>query len=127
MLTAPAANQQKVINPLAIEILKEIGIDISGNKPKSLDSFLKEDFNFVITFCDRARDQCPAISENAVHAHWGIADPAYFEGSEHEKLRQVERVRNELMRRIDIFLALPLEKSDHAFLKQELNNILRTG
>jgi arsenate reductase len=114
------------INPYVITVMKEINIDISGAKPKSLEIFCDDIFDFVITLCDYARDQCPVFSNNAVHAHWGIDDPRYVEGTEEQKIKQIEKIRNELIKRIDLFLTLPLGKSDKVFLKQKLNNILES-
>lgn len=114
------------INPLAVEVMRENGIDISNQKPKPIENFSEESFDFVITLCERARDQCPAMGGNPVHAYWGIDDPQYFEGTDEEKLNQVRRIEIELAERIDLFLALPLEKLDRASLKQRLDDILRS-
>jgi arsenate reductase len=114
------------INPYVITVMKEMNIDISRAKPKSFEVFSDDIFDFVITLCDNARDQCPIFSYNAVHAHLGLDDPKYMEGTEEQKLKQIEKIRNELIKRIDLFLALPLEKSDKVFLKQKLDNILES-
>jgi protein-tyrosine-phosphatase len=112
------------IYPLIIPVMKEVGIDISDAQPKSIEIFSDEIFDFVITLCDRAKNQCPTYFNNTVHAHWGIEDPRYIEGTEEQKLRQIEKLKNDLIKRIDLFLALPLEKSDKVLLKQKLNSIL---
>jgi len=114
------------INPFAIKLMKEMGIDISGHKPKSLNSFADQYFDFVITLCDGARDQCPVIHSPSIHVHWGFADPKYFEGSEEEILKQFKKITNEIARRIDLFLLLPLENKDRAALKKKLNEIIET-
>jgi protein-tyrosine-phosphatase len=109
---------------LIIPVMKDAGIDISDAKPKAIETFSNEDFDFVITLCDNARNQCPVFSSNAVHAHWGIADPRYIEGTDEEKFIQIKEIRNDLIRRINLFLALPLEIADKNMLKQSLNSIL---
>lgn len=114
------------INPYVITVMKEMNIDISGAKTKSVEIFAEEIFDFVITLCDNARAQCPIFANNAVHAHWGIDDPRYVEGTEQQKLKQIEKIRNDLIKRINLFLDLPLEKADKLLLKQKLNNILES-
>jgi arsenate reductase len=104
--------------------MKELGLDISGNKPKPLTQFSDQYFDFVITLCDRARNQCPVIPSPSIHVHWGFPDPKYFEGTEQEKLRQFRIIAEEIARRIDLFLLLPLEKPDRAALKKKLNEIV---
>ncbi|MGX8699874.1 MULTISPECIES: arsenate reductase ArsC [unclassified Caproiciproducens] len=118
---------EKEINPYAIKVLKEIGIDISDCKPKSLKLFSDQYFDFVITLCDRARNQCPVIAGPSIHVHWGFPDPKYFEGTDEEILKQFRTLVNELTRRIDLFMLLPLEKSDRTTLKKKLNEIVETN
>lgn len=89
-----------------------MGIDISGYRPKPLELFADQYFVFVITLCDRARNQCPVIPSPSIHLHWGFADPKYFEGTDNEILMQVRTITIEMTRRIDLFLSLRLEKSD---------------
>ena len=114
------------INPLAVEAMREIGIDISNKKPKSIENFLQESFDLVITLCEKARNQCQDIFKNAVQAYWGIDDPQYFEGTYEEKLEHTRRISVELAMRINLLLELPLEKMDKVLLRQKIENILRT-
>jgi arsenate reductase len=114
----------KDINPFAVKVLKELGIDISTQKPKNLELFADKYFDYVITLCDRAKNQCPTIISPSVHLHWGFADPKYFEGSDEEKLRQFKTLVNEISTRIQLFLGLPLEKSDANLLKKMLSEIV---
>ncbi len=111
------------INPLAVEAMREIGIDISEKKPKSIENFLQESFDLVITLCEKGRNQCQDIFKNAVQAYWGIDDPNYFEGTYEEKLEHIRRIIMELSMRINLLLALPLEKMDKVLLKQKIENI----
>jgi arsenate reductase len=118
------SDPENEINPYAIEVMNAMGIDISGLKPKSLNLFADEYFDFVITLCDRARNQCPFIPSPSIHMHWGFADPKYFKGTDEEIVRQLKTITNEIARRIDLFLCLPLEKPDRASLKEKLDKII---
>jgi protein-tyrosine-phosphatase len=91
--------------------MKEIGVDIGGNKPKSIEDFSDVHFDFVITLCERANTQSRNTFEDSTHTFWDIADPNCFEGTEQEKLMKLRKVRTELFTRIDRFLFLNLEKN----------------
>jgi arsenate reductase len=93
------------LNPIAIEVMKELGIDISHHTSKSLDQFFTEPFDFVITVCDRAKESCPIFPGDAVRIHWSFDDPAAVQGSEQERLRVFRRIRDELLTRLRLFLA----------------------
>ena len=115
----------KDINPYALLAMQELGIDITNYKTKSVDNFLDEEFDFVITLCDKMRNQCPNISSDAIQAHWGLPDPKYFEGTDEEILKQYRRLKNDLITRVNILLSLPMEKLDRASIKEKLDNILK--
>ncbi len=84
-------------NPNAVEAMKEVGIDISGNKPKSVDIFLTEPFDYVITVCGGAREICPAfIGQVKNRMHIGFDDPADATGTPEEVMQVYRRVRNEI-------------------------------
>jgi arsenate reductase (thioredoxin) len=70
------------VNPLAIEAMREIGIDISGHRSKSVDGFIGQEFDYVITVCDKAKESCPLFPGKTQRIHWSIADPAAAEGDE---------------------------------------------
>ena len=93
------------VRPLAIEVMREIGIDISGHRSKSLDEFLGTPFDFVITVCDNAAQSCPVFPGNAVRIHWSFDDPAETKGSEAEILGVFRRVRDEISTRLAEFTA----------------------
>ncbi len=81
----------------AIRVMKEIGIDISSNKPKDVSSFLGESFDYVITVCDNAKETCPVFSGKVLkRLHIGFEDPAEAEGSEEEVLAVFRKVRDEI-------------------------------
>ncbi len=104
------------VNPFAIRALSEIGIDWAGHSPRSVDEFLGQKFDFVITVCDNAKEACPILPGSPVHAHWGMEDPAEVQGTDEEKARAFAAARVLLSRRIDLMLALPIEKLEHLTL-----------
>jgi arsenate reductase (thioredoxin) len=91
--TQPADN----VHPMAIHVMNEIGIDISSHKPKIVDQYLAESFDYVITVCDHAKETCPIFMGNVMHRlHIGFDDPAESTGSEDEILSVFRRVRDEI-------------------------------
>jgi len=95
-----AGTSPSVVNPRAIKVMAEIGIDISGHKSKSIQEFLGKDFDFVITVCDKVKETCPVFHRGAKHVHWSFVDPAEASGSEEEVLSIFRRVRDEIELRI---------------------------
>jgi arsenate reductase len=93
------------VNPFAIGTLQEIGIDWSGHEPQSVDRFVGQQFDFVITVCDNAKEACPVMPGQPVHAHWGMEDPAEVTGTDDEKRHAFTATRVLLARRIDEMLA----------------------
>jgi len=85
------------IHPKAVQVMKEIGIDISGGYPKSVDRFLNQPFDYVITVCDHARESCPVfLGKVKKQLHIGFEDPAEATGSEEKVLAVFRRVREEM-------------------------------
>ncbi len=95
-----AGTRHSVVNPIAIKVMAEIGIDISGHRSKSVEEFQGTNFDFVITTCDAARETCPVFPGKARHLHWSFNDPAEARGSEEEILSAFRKVRDEIMLRI---------------------------
>ncbi len=93
------------VNPLAIEAMREIGIDISGHRSKSVEEFARQSFDVVITVCDNARESCPVFSGAPERIHWSYEDPAAVQGNHDEKLAAFRRVRDDLARRLQEFLS----------------------
>jgi arsenate reductase (thioredoxin) len=83
------------LNPYAVAAMTEVGIDISGQRSKSVDQFAGQQFDYVITVCDHARDACPVFSGVAVRLHKGFEDPAAVEGDE-DRRAVFRRVRDQL-------------------------------
>lgn len=91
--TEPAAR----INPLAVDVMKKAGIDISKNKPKNVDLYLNEEWDYVITVCDNANEVCPFFSGKVRNRlHMGFDDPSHVKGSYTEIINEFYRVRNEI-------------------------------
>jgi protein-tyrosine-phosphatase len=98
------------VNPYALETLKEFGIPWSGHAPRSVEGLEREHWDFVITVCDRAKEACPIFPGQPVLAHWGMPDPAEVEGDDAAKRAAFHDAFLFLSRRIDLLLALPVEK-----------------
>jgi len=96
-----AGIRPSVVNPIAIKVMAEIGIDISGHRSKSVEEFQGMSFDFVITTCDAARETCPFFPGKARHLHWSFNDPAAVKGSEEEILSAFRNVREEIKSRIE--------------------------
>ncbi len=92
------------VNPLAIEAMREVGIDISTQRSKSVAEFAGQEFAAVITVCDNAAEECPIFPGAPQRAHWSLTDPAAVSGTEQEKLGAFRKVRDELERRIQSFV-----------------------
>ncbi len=84
------------VHPKSIEVLKEIGIDISSHRSKHLDEFLSQNIHTVITVCDNAAEACPMFPGQMKRYHWSFWDPANAEGSEEEVLGAFRKVRDEI-------------------------------
>ena len=111
------------VNPFAIQALHEVGIDWKGHEPREIDSLAGQQFDFVITVCDNAREACPVLPGHPIHAHWGMEDPASVDGSDAEKSRAFTAARTLLARRIDLMLALPVDKLKRVTLGRRLEEI----
>ena len=93
------------VRPQAIAVMREIGIDISGHHSKSVDEFLGQEFDYVITVCDHANEKCPIFPGKVQRIHWSFEDPALAQGAEASKLAVFRRVRDEIVVRLKEFVA----------------------
>ena len=91
-----AGVQPSQVNPRAIQIMNELGIDISHHRAKSVDDLAEEQFDLVITLCDQAQQQCPMFPGNAEISHSSFPDPARATGTEEEILATFRKVRDDL-------------------------------
>jgi protein-tyrosine-phosphatase len=115
------------IHPLTLELLNELDYETSNLRSKSWDEFALPDspqFDFVFTVCDQAAaEQCPVWPGHPITTHWGVGDPAAFEGTEEEKRRFFSQVYRELENRVKIFTNLPIETLDSFALQQRVEEI----
>jgi arsenate reductase len=100
-----AGTRPSVVNPLAIEVMGERGIDISGHRSKHLDEFRAQPFDYVITVCDSAAETCPVFPGRAQRIHWSFPDPATVEGSDAERRAAFREVREAIETRLRAWLA----------------------
>jgi len=85
------------VRPEAVQVMKELGVDISGHRSKSVDEFAEQEFDYVLTVCDQARETCPVFPGHTKNRlHHSFEDPAIVEGSEEQRLRTFRRVRDEI-------------------------------
>jgi len=115
------------VNPFALEALRDLRIPTDGFRSKSWDEFSRPDapeLDFVFTVCDQAAgEQCPFWPGQPMTAHWGLPDPAAFEGSDDEKRKRFRDTAVTLKRRIDLMLSLPIESLDSMAIQHEIKDI----
>ena len=95
------------LNPLAVEVMREVGIDISANQTKSVFDFFKRGalFDYVVTVCDAATaEKCPIFPGVTKRLHWSFDDPAAVEGAHEEKLVVVRKIRDEIKASVEVFI-----------------------
>ena len=93
------------VRPQAIAAMKELGIDISTHRSKSLHEFREEQFDYVITVCDHAAQSCPVFPGDVKRIHWSIADPVLIGGDDETQLEAFRAARDDLKQRIKRFVA----------------------
>ena len=96
-----AGTEATRVRPGAVSVMDELGIDISGQESKTLDRYLGETFDYVITVCDDANEACPFFPGAKKRLHWSFEDPSKAEGSEEERLAVFRSVRDRIRRRIE--------------------------
>jgi arsenate reductase len=99
-----AGTRPSHVRPEAIAVMAEIGLDISGHRSKSVDEFVGQDLDFVITVCDNAKETCPVFPGAVKRLHWPFEDPAAVEGSEEVRKAAFRRIRDRIHGRIMVFL-----------------------
>ena len=117
------------VQPFALETLASLGLPTEGLRSKSWAEFASPDapaLDFIFTVCDRAANEvCPVWPGRPLTAHWGVEDPAVYKGSDDEARKVFQRVALTLKRRIELFLALPVEKMDALALREQMRSIGR--
>jgi arsenate reductase len=101
-----AGTEPKGVNPLTLQILAEAGIDASFAHSKSVNEFLDQRFDYVVTVCDQARQVCPVFPGVHESLHWGYEDPAEAEGTQEQRLAVFRRVFIQLGERVQQFAVL---------------------
>jgi arsenate reductase len=99
-----AGTEATSVRPEAIAVMDEIGIDISGHTSKTLEPFMGDEFSWLITVCDQAKESCPTLPGVEQQAHWSIDDPSAVEGDEATRLDAFRDARDRLRDRIHMFM-----------------------
>ncbi len=94
------------LNPLAVEVMTELGLDISKNATKSVFDLYKAGklYSYVITVCDESSQRCPIFPGNAKQIRWSFDDPSMFTGTREDKLRKTRKVRDQIRERVEAWL-----------------------
>ena len=100
-----AGTKPTSVRPEAIAVMREIGIDISSHRSKSVDEFAGQEFRYVITVCDNARESCPVFPGKTERIHWSFEDPAAVAGTQAERESAFRRIRDQIAGRIREFAA----------------------
>ena len=99
-----AGTHPSTVNPIALKVMAERGIDIHHHRSKHLDEFLNQPFDYVFTVCDDATEACPVFPGKATRIHWSFPDPAIAQGSDEERLQVFRRIRDALEARFRVWL-----------------------
>jgi len=99
-----AGTQPTQVNPRAIKAMNELGIDISNHRSQSVENFLEQELDYVITVCDAARETCPVFPNAKQSLHWSFEDPADATGSEEEIMMVFRKVRDQIQGRLKKFV-----------------------
>jgi arsenate reductase len=102
---ASAGTEPRSVNPLAIAAMREIGVDISGHRSKSVKEFLGQHFTYVITVCESANERCPIFPGTVKRLHWRLVDPAAAVGSEAQRMEVFRRVRDDIAEQVRALVA----------------------
>ncbi len=100
-----AGTHPTYVRPEAVAVMKELGIDISGHRSKVVDEFVGQEFDYIITVCDNAKETCPVFPGKAERLHWSFEDPAAVEGSDDQRRAAFRKVGDEIRARIGQFLS----------------------
>ncbi len=118
---APAA----AVHPMTIDALREFGIDWSRATPKGLGAVLGHQWDFVITVCERAKEACPSFPGRPAYADWSVPDPSTAPNESAQRVAFRHTVQH-MARRIDLMLAVPIEKLQRQALEERLRMIAAT-
>jgi len=93
------------LNPTAVDVMREVGIDISGHHSKDVADFLGQNFHFIVRVCDKVKETCPVLPGAIWYLDWSLEDPASAKGSPTERMTVFRRVRDEIEGRVLEFIA----------------------
>jgi arsenate reductase len=102
---ASAGTEATRVHPLAVRVMQEVGVDLAGHTSKTLDPYVGQPWDYVITVCDRANERCPLFPARTTRIHWSFDDPSRASGTENERLAVFRRVRDEIAARLRAWLA----------------------
>jgi arsenate reductase len=95
-----AGTKPSVVNPIAIEAMREKGIDITHHRSKNADGYAGQNFEYIITVCDNAKEHCPFFPGPSIRLHWSLPDPAEATGSHEERMHVFRTIRDEIESRV---------------------------
>ncbi|TVR71401.1 MAG: arsenate reductase ArsC [Sphaerobacteraceae bacterium] len=104
-LVASAGTEATRVNPFAVDVMRELGVDISGARSKHLDEFIEQEFDYVITVCDSAAESCPMFPGRSERIHWSFPDPSAATGSDDERRDVFRSVRDDIASRIQTWIS----------------------
>ncbi len=113
-----AGTEATRVRPEAIAVMAELGIDISGQTSKTLERYLGEPWDYVITVCDDANESCPVFPGASDRSHWSFIDPSRATGTDEERLAVFRTVRDEIARRIRLFVLAATPRSMPASIER---------
>ena len=99
-----AGTEKTTVNPLAIKVMAESGIDLSGHTSKVYDGLLGKRWDYLITVCDDANERCPFVPGVVKRLHWSFEDPSRAKGTEEERLQVFRRIRDQIRQRLEDWL-----------------------
>lgn len=99
-----AGTEATQVHPLAIRVMAAAGISMEGARSKHLDEFIDQEFDYIITVCDRANESCPVFPGQVTRLHWSFPDPSAATGSDASRLRVFEQTRREITQRIRVWM-----------------------
>jgi arsenate reductase (thioredoxin) len=108
-----AGTEVAEVRPLTLQVLREAGIPTDGLRSKSVQEFMGQRFDYVITVCDSARQNCPVFPGEGERFHWGYDDPSAVVGTDEEKLAAFRRVFTAIAQRIDLFMTIEDKRETH--------------
>ena len=111
---ASAGTEATRVHPLAIRAMEEVGIDLTGHTSKTIDAFLGQRWDYVITVCDSAHERCPMFPGGTTRIHWSFNDPSQLVGTDEDKLKKFRRIRDEILTRLRQWLDTERRSSSDA-------------